>query len=130
MTESEAIRMLRKETSVAYINELRKGASDEEIHQMIQQAMEWGADAIDEIQAYKAIGTVEEFKAFRSDDFTQDLLNMGYTKGLKDGYEKAITEFAERLKTILDRKFSFGTSNKFKLFNSIDEIAEEMRCAE
>ena len=53
-----------------------------------------------------------------------------YERGHKDGYAKAITEFAEQLKTILDIKFSFGTSNKFKLFNSIDEIAEEMRCAE
>ena len=46
---------------------------------------------------YQAIGSVEELKAFRSDDFTQDLLNMGYTKGLKDGYAKAIDEFAEEI---------------------------------
>lgn len=42
----------------------------------------------------------------------------------------AIDEFAERLKKHLDRRFSFGIENKFLLYNSIDEIAEEMRGAE
>ena len=40
---------------------------------------------------------------------------------------KAIEEFAERLKVALDRKYSFGIENKFKLFKSIDEIAESMK---
>lgn len=40
---------------------------------------------------------LEELKAYKSDDFAQDLLNMGYTKGIKDGYEKGIDEFAEAI---------------------------------
>ena len=40
---------------------------------------------------------------------------------------KAIDEFAERLKKDLDKKFSFGIENKFKLYNSIDEIAQQMK---
>lgn len=51
-------------------------------------------NALEEVQAYRAIGTVEEFKALKSGDFSEHLLNMGYTKG----YNKAIDEFAERLK--------------------------------
>lgn len=92
--------------------------------------------ALEEIQALRAIGTVEEFKAFRSDDFTQDLLNMGYTKGLKDGYEKAITEFTERLNNkisdfVLEHKDNLDFASGISVaWNLIDEIAEEMRCAE
>ncbi len=50
--------------------------------------------ALEEIQQYRAIGTVEELRAIKSDGFTDHLLNMGYTKG----YRKAIDEFAEALK--------------------------------
>lgn len=57
--------------------------------------LEIAIQVLKEIREYREIGTVEELKAFKSDDFTQDLLNMGYTKGLKDGYEKAIDEFAK-----------------------------------
>ena len=39
----------------------------------------------------------------------------------------AIDEFSEQLKVELDKKYSFGIENKFKLFNSIDEIKEQMK---
>ena len=72
---------------------------------------------------YQAIGSVEELKAFRSDDFTQDLLNMGYTKGLKDGYAKAIDEFAERMKELIYKWIEKGVI----AIGCIDEIAEQMK---
>lgn len=36
---------------------------------------------------------LERLKVYESDDFTDDLLNMGFTKG----YNKAIDDFAEKL---------------------------------
>lgn len=36
---------------------------------------------------------LEELKAIKSDGFTDDLLNMGYTKGKKDGYNQALEDF-------------------------------------
>lgn len=57
---------------------------------------------------------LEELKAFKSDDFTEDLLNMGYTKGLKDGYIKAIDEFVEKITLPLTEE-------------DIYRIADEMR---
>ena len=59
--------------------------------------LEIAVQVLKEIREYRELGSVEELKAFRSNDFTQDLLNMGYTKGLKDGYARAIDEFAEAL---------------------------------
>lgn len=55
-----------------------------------------------------------------------------YEKGYSDGYAKAIDEFAERLKPIIDEKIK-GWTNSDDLRRwcerSIDEIAEEMRGA-
>lgn len=63
------------------------------------------ANYLEELKQYRAIGTVSEFRelkekatAIKSDGFSDHLLNMGYTKGMKDGYAKAIEEFAERLR--------------------------------
>jgi hypothetical protein len=54
---------------------------------------------LEELEAYRTIGTVEDLKAIKNDGgFTDDLLNMGYTKGIKDGYAKAIDEVMEVVK--------------------------------
>ena len=66
---------------------------------------------------------LEELKAYKSDDFAQDLLNMGYTKGIKDGYEKGIDEFAERLK---EKYGCLGYIDEIK-FEEVDKIAEQMK---
>jgi hypothetical protein len=63
------------------------------------QALQVAINALEEIQEYREIGTVEELKAIKNDGgFTDDLLNMGYTKGIKDGYAKAIDEVMEVVK--------------------------------
>jgi hypothetical protein len=48
MTSEQAIRILRKETSISEINALRnKGLSHTEVKDAIQDAMDLGADAIE-----------------------------------------------------------------------------------
>lgn len=64
---------------------------------------------------------LEELKAIKSDGFTDDLLNMGFTKG----YRKAIDDFVTKAYRRL------GCSEK-ELYCSdvIDEIAEQMKKGE
>lgn len=85
------------------------------------------------IAEFEAIGTIDEFKEFRSGDFTENLLNMGYTKG----YNKAIDEFAKRLKTdyvnfelyyiFQDNEFADDTTSLKYYQKMIDEISEELK---
>lgn len=58
-----------------------------------------------ELKKYQSIGTVEELQEMKSGDFTEHLLNMGYTKGIKDGYNKAIDDVFDFLKTQRDKKY-------------------------
>lgn len=78
--------------------------------------------AMEELLKYRAIGTVEELQAFRSNDFTEDLLNMGYTKGLKDGYAKAVDE----VRYALDET-TYNINDADALFDDIVEILENMK---
>ena len=78
------------------------------------------------VKKYEAIGTVEEFKALKEKE-TEILLKDGqllYQQGLVDGYAKAIDEFAEVLKADLQGEHwtQFCTMRKF-----IDDIAEQMK---
>lgn len=89
----------------------------------------------DKLADYEEIGTIEEFKAFRSGDFTEDLLNMGYTKG----YNKAIDEFVEKLIGRLEEyrmeyKSGFGELTDELVFrvmgntiSIVKELAEQMK---
>ena len=85
---------------------------------------------LEEIQQYRSIGTIEEFKAFRSGDFTEDLLNIGYTKG----YNKAIDELAERLISAFCYEppipNKWGVGNVYvddSIKEIINEVAEKMK---
>lgn len=125
MTENEAIEWLAEETSpkLIHIAEMKK----ENPMEYINEAVKVACHALEEVQQYRAIGTIEQLKTM-SDDFwelnemcktyseigtieefkdlkeknTEILLKDGqllYQQGLLDGYIKAINEFAERLKT-------------------------------
>ena len=63
----------------------------------------------------------EKATAIKADGFSDHLLNMGYTKGIKDGYAKAIDEFAEACKNHIFCQ-TFGLHSK-----TIDEIATKLR---
>ena len=69
---------------------------------------------------------LEELKAIKSDGFTDNLLDMGFAKG----YNKAIDDFTERLKPIIDEKIK-GWTNSDDLRRwcerSIDEISEQLK---
>lgn len=83
---------------------------------------------------------LEELKAFKSDDFTENLLNMGYTKGIRDGYNKAIDKFAERMKEKEEGLYvsdggGFYNDSRERAYNdgisamddAIDEVVEQMK---
>ena len=90
MTESENVIVNGKE--VVLYREIETG-----LYRFSKDAVELLLKSLEENEQYRKLGTVEELKVFRSDDFTQDLLNMGYTKGLKDGYVKAIDDLMEKV---------------------------------
>lgn len=84
------------------------------------------------VKKYSAIGTVEELKAFRSDDFTEELLNVGFAKG----YNKAVDEFTERLKEKLkamsDEPAYYHENEDYfvgicSAENVVDDIAEQLK---
>ena len=93
-------------------------------------------EAIKRVRSYELINSMEEkaqiaewleeLKAIKSDGFTDNLLDMGFTKG----YNKAIDDFTERLKPIIDEKIK-GWTNSDDLRRwcerSIDEISEQLK---
>jgi flagellar biosynthesis/type III secretory pathway protein FliH len=75
-----------------------------------------------------AMTVVDKDCTEKAEDFTDHLLNMGYTKGMKDGYAKAIEEFAEAMK----KKYPICTNDFGMVINesahkTIDEIAKELK---
>ena len=64
---------------------------------------------------------LEELRTIKSDGFSEHLLNMGYTKGIKDGYAKGIDEYVEKL------KYNFGNDEELDSWATYDEIAEQMK---
>ena len=61
-----------------------------------KDASHWKELFKDKLEQYEAIGTVEEIKSYFNDN-----RKAGYKHGYSDGYAKAIDEFAERLKEML-----------------------------
>ena len=81
---------------------------------------------------------LEELKAIKSDGFTDDLLNMGFTKG----YNKAIDDFVENISLEISESLIWGmiadcfkyknmndTSDKIVdyVINTANEIAEKLK---
>ena len=80
---------------------------------------------------------LEELKVIKSDGFTDNLLDMGYTKG----YRKAIDDFADKLSKYLDvenaTKYgnknaeqqinSYDTLMKYEIADAIDDVAEQLK---
>lgn len=64
---------------------------------------------------------LEELKAIKSDGFTDDLLNMGFTKG----YNKAIDDLSNTLKENYDYLPQIFTQEAFVRY--IDEYAEQLK---
>lgn len=64
---------------------------------------------------------LEELKTIKSDGFTDDLLNMGFTKG----YNKAIDDFVQLVKKY-DWDIREINENEF-IYGAIDYIAEQLK---
>lgn len=80
-----------------------EGITDNNLH---EQIVEW----------------LEELKAIKSDGFTDNLLDMGYTKG----YRKAVDDFVEKLEKHQQENWidnlEYGIT-----FSDIEQIAEQLK---
>lgn len=120
--------------------------SDEEAIPFVKEVIQ----ALEEIQQYRAIGTVEEFKALKE---KKNILPIATIKISKEDMQKivdekvaqieldiqeirakAIDEFAERLKNFIAKNVEDAESSNdlcCEIFQSeIDEIAEQMKAGE
>ncbi len=120
MTENEAIKEL------SYDNTAYGGKCTEEVRRV-------AIHALSEIQQYRAIGTVEEFRAYKQGDCMNNCehydncSNYIYSKG----YNKAIDEFAEKMKDYIAKNVEDAeVSNDLwcEICQSeIDDMAEQMK---
>lgn len=105
MTENEAIERCEKLLNGLSVNHSvnRAFAENDKIYPAYRVMVDFAntcKKALEEIQQYRAIGTVEEIKVLKEKE-TEILLKDGqflYQQGLVDGYANAIDEFAEKLK--------------------------------
>ena len=87
MTENEAIKQIKEHLDIAGCEDLMCET----------EALELAIQALEEVQQYRAIGTIEEFKALKLKEHNYDNCH-NYTcrkKCEKDGYNKAIDEAIE-----------------------------------
>lgn len=76
---------------IGYLEEIQQYRAIGLTPELIEAMQGHNIALINDLGEYQQIGTVEELKAIKNDGgFTDDLLNMGYTKGIKDGYAKGL----------------------------------------
>lgn len=128
MTENDAIYIIKDHMAFIGFSEYR-------------EALKMAIQALEEIQEYRVIGTVEECRKHKKGcciatvTFDESQMQEIIDKKIKE-FEldiqkiraKAIDEFADKIKTELDIRFAFaGLETKFKVFKAIDEIAVQMK---
>lgn len=117
MTEKEAKKWLRA------ISATQRESNHTSSLEVRKEALYMAIQALEEIQAYRAIGTVEEFKALKEKEERFDRnIKMFNSIGLEIR-NKAIDEFAERMKDWMLE--NYGLSEKD--IQEIDEIAEQLK---
>ena len=122
MTENEAKEILLQ---IAYDGEYPIGSSE---------AFSIAIQALEEIQQYRAIGTIEEFKALKveNEELHCEIQAINATMELLENEirAKAIDEFMEKVKPIIDEKIK-GWTNSDDLrrwcARAVDEITEQMK---
>ena len=90
MTENEAIKVINDKYETFFALSTTND---------FDMAMATAIKALEEIQAYRAIGTVDEFKYLKENQFFN--FDSPIARIDKKSYDKAIDEFAERLKESL-----------------------------
>ena len=132
MTEIEA----RGKIKYRIANEMRKYGENKEEYEDLEIALQ----VMKEIREYRELGSVEELKALKEKNGWHDMemYGLGYNQGTIDradelqkcreqGYNKAIDEFAERIKQgdVIEYMGSYVSYKAIVSF--IDEIAERMK---
>lgn len=118
MTENNAIKEIVKETcSGCY-------GSDAEPFRCKKCGYKTAIDALEEIQAYRALGTIEEIKHFFNEN-----RKAGYKHGYSDGYAKAIDEFLKKICKKYTEEESKGNYKQYccNIKQELAEIAEQMK---
>ena len=96
-----------------------------------KKALETAIQALEEIKQYRAIGTVEELKAYKQGNCTNDCKH--YDSAIEYVRNNAIDEFAHQFKENLNQEFPSNyesTRPYFSLENArllVDEIAEQLK---
>lgn len=90
MTFEEEYIILQKEVKELFDKEDRESEPPES-HCVVRRALRCIKKLVAELEQYKEYKDLEGLKAIKSDGFTDDLLNMGFTKG----YSKAIDDFVK-----------------------------------
>ena len=134
MTENEAIKAIE--------NDLEWHSK--ELKPKYKEVLRFAIQALEEIQQYRAIGTVEEFKALKEkcgaskyieklvDTVAKTLVEAFENLTIEDvnmyqiGYNKAIDEFKDAIKAELNR-FSVTNLDTCVLYDFMDRKAEYMK---
>ena len=120
--------MLSIDEAIAHAREVASRKFDDRVHcircaEEHEQLAEW----LEELKAYREIGTVEECKNSVLD--------------IQKAYNKAIDDFVERLKTYLgienatkygnknaeQMRNSYGTFMNYEIADSIEDVAEQLK---
>ena len=122
MTENEAIKVINDKYETFFALSTTN---------VFDIAMATAIQALSEIQQYRAIGTVDEFKAYKQGNCTNNCKH--YDSTAEYVRNKAIDEFAHQFKENLNQEFPRNyesTRPYFSLENarlSVDDVAEQMK---
>ena len=104
MTFEEEYIILQKEVEELFDKE-DKESEPPKSNCVVRRALRCIKKLVAEIEPYKEYKDLEGLKAIKSDGFTDDLLNMGFTKG----YNKAIDDFVNFANTMPTVEAEDGT---------------------
>ena len=121
MTFEEEYTFLKKEVNELFDKEDRKSEPPES-HCVVRRALRCIKKLFAELEPYKEYKDLEVLKDIKSDGFTDDLLNMGFTKG----YNKAIDDFVKFASDMPTVEEEDGTIRPMWL----EEIAEQLKAGD
>ena len=121
MTFEEEYTFLKKEVKELFDKEDRKSEPPES-HCVVRRALRCIKKLFAELEPYKEYKDLEVLKDIKSDGFTDDLLNMGFTKG----YNKAIDDFVKFASDMPTVEEEDGTIRPMWL----EEIAEQLKAGD
>lgn len=118
MTENEAIELIEKDLKL----------HSKDLSSKYKNGLRLAIQCLEDIQQYRAIGTIEEFKVLKNTDIP--IIHGKAELDLNDNEvrNKAIDEFVIKLKRVRGYGLITNFDRPFGVtFNKLDEIAEEMK---